>query len=72
MRWMFAVRKMPIITINLLEGRTPEEKKRLVKAITRDIEEILKVPSSETMIIFNDMSRVDYAKGGVQASEWKK
>lgn len=62
---------MPTVKIDLLEGRTPEQKKKLAEAITGDIVKILGVDKDRVTVIFNDLARHDLAKGGLPATEWK-
>jgi len=63
--------KMPTVRIDLLEGRTPEQKKRLAQAITEDIVRILGVDKERVNVIFNNLAKHDLARGGVPATEWK-
>jgi 4-oxalocrotonate tautomerase len=62
---------MPTVRIDLLEGRTPEQKKKLAEAITEDFVRILGVDSDRVTVIFNNLAKHDLAKGGVPATEWK-
>jgi len=63
---------MPVVRIDLLEGRTPEQKKRLAEAITQDFVEVLGVDRNNVIVIYNDLPRTDLVKGGTPATEWKK
>ncbi len=56
---------MPIININLLEGRTVEQKRKLVVEITDAVVKSLNVKADTVKIILQDMAKNDYAKGGV-------
>jgi len=62
---------MPTVRIDLLEGRTPEQKKKLGEAITEDIVRILDVDRDRVTVIFNNLARHDLVKGGLPATEWK-
>ncbi|MEM2942426.1 MAG: 4-oxalocrotonate tautomerase family protein [Candidatus Bathyarchaeia archaeon] len=64
--------KTPIVKIDLLEGRTPEQKKRLAEAITEDFVRVLDVDRNNVTVIFNDLPRANLVKGGTPATEWKK
>jgi 4-oxalocrotonate tautomerase len=59
---------MPIVQVSLYEGRTPEQKAALAKAVTKAISETAGIPDSATTIIFQDVAKHDWATGGVQAS----
>ena len=46
---------MPIIHVELVEGRTYEQKKQLGEAITKATVDIVKVPVVAVKVIFVDM-----------------
>lgn len=56
---------MPIVQIHLIEGRTVEQKRTLVKKVTDAVCESVSVPPEAVKIILSDMARHDYAIGGV-------
>ena len=62
---------MPLIQINMLEGRTPEQKRDLAKAITEVTVQTLGGSAESVDIIFVDVKRQDWATGGVLWSERK-
>lgn len=55
---------MPIVTINLIEGRSVEQKRALVKKVTEAICETVDVTPDHVRIILQDMERHDYAVAG--------
>lgn len=55
---------MPVITVEWLEGRTPEQKQALTEAITRSFTEIAKVSPEQVWIVFHDVKRSDWAMSG--------
>ena len=60
---------MPTIRVELLEGRTTEQKTALVKALTQAVVESLgSKPDSVDVVLF-DIPRQNWATGGVQWSE---
>ena len=60
---------MPTIRVELMEGRTAEQKKALVKALTQAVVDTLgSKPESVDVLLF-DIKRQDWATGGVQWSE---
>ncbi len=60
---------MPTIRVELLEGRTPEQKTALVKALTKAVVESLgSKPDSVDVVLF-DIPRQNWATGGVPWSE---
>jgi 4-oxalocrotonate tautomerase len=61
---------MPIVTVQMLEGKTHEQKVRLAKAITNSIAEICDVNKDVIQVIFADIPITEYVKGGSPATEW--
>jgi 4-oxalocrotonate tautomerase len=56
---------MPVVTIRLLEGRTLEQKRQLTKVISEAVSQIAKTPLEGVHVIFEDVSRTDWGRGGV-------
>lgn len=55
---------MPIIQIELLEGRSIEQKKEIVSQITKTLVEVAKCQANDVRIIIRDMKTDNYAVGG--------
>ena len=60
---------MPTIRVELLEGRTPEQKTALVKALTQAVVESLGSNPESVEVVLFDIPRQHWATGGVQWSE---
>ena len=60
---------MPTIRVELLEGRTPEQKTALVKALTQAVVESLGSKPETVDVLLFDIPRQNWATGGVQWSE---
>jgi 4-oxalocrotonate tautomerase len=60
---------MPFITVKMLEGRTQEQKKALVREITEAIERTCNATPENTLVLIEDVSPDQWAKGGVMISE---
>ena len=60
---------MPIVRVDLWPGRTKEQKKELVKAITDAVETVMGTAPDRTTVIFTEVSKDDWAQGGKLASE---
>ena len=56
---------MPIVNIHLLEGRTVEKKRELVKNLTKTIVDTLGADPQRVRIILTDMQHHDYSVAGV-------
>jgi len=62
---------MPIYRVEMLEGRTSEQKKKLAEAITRVSVEILGGQPDSVNVIINEIKRENWATGGKLWSEPK-
>jgi len=60
---------MPIVQVELLEGRTVAQKRLLVEKVTQAIVESLGAPAEKVTIIIRDMAKENYAKAGKLASD---
>lgn len=63
---------MPIIDLKLLEGRTLDEKRKLVAAVTDAVVESLGVKPDSVRIVLHEMPKDNYSVAGVLASDSKK
>ncbi len=55
---------MPVITVEWLEGRSAEQKRQLVEAVTKAFVEIAQVSKDHVWIVFRDVKRADWAMSG--------
>jgi 4-oxalocrotonate tautomerase len=55
---------MPIIQVNMFEGRTVEQKRKLVAEMTDAVVKSIGVTPEDVRIIIQDMARHDYSIGG--------
>lgn len=60
---------MPTAIVFLVEGRTPEQKKRLGEKITEAFVDTLGVPRSAIHVVFNDVLYGDYLVAGEVAGK---
>ncbi len=60
---------MPVIRVDWLEGRTPQQKRDLAHAITRAFVDVAKVAPEQVWIVFQDVPRSDWAIGGTLLNE---
>ncbi|MEJ7929712.1 4-oxalocrotonate tautomerase [Ramlibacter sp. AN1015] len=60
---------MPTIRVELMEGRTLEQKKELVKALTQAVVETLGSKAESVDVLLFDIKRHDWATGGELWSE---
>ena len=55
---------MPVVTVEWLEGRTPQQKARLAEAFTQALGEVANVPKDQVWIVFRDVKKSDWAMAG--------
>ncbi len=60
---------MPLVRISMWTGRTREQKAELARAITDAMVKIGKTTPEATIIVFEDISKDDWAQSGVLASD---
>ena len=58
---------MPIAQINILEGRTDEQKEMLIREVTDAISRSLDAPVESVRIILNEMPKQHFGIGGQSA-----
>jgi len=55
---------MPVITVELFEGRTKEQKAQFAKELTELTVRVLGTSREQVWIIFRDTPKADWAMGG--------
>ena len=60
---------MPVVQIYMYSGRSKEQKKELVKRISKDFEEVVGVKPESLNIWFHDMDKENWGIRGTLASE---
>jgi 4-oxalocrotonate tautomerase len=60
---------MPVVTIQMYEGRTVEQKRELAKAMTKAMVDIAKTTPDQVHVIFQDIPRTNWAQDGKLASD---
>lgn len=63
---------MPTIRVDLFEGRTDEQKRALVKALTQACVDTIGSTPANVDVILYDIKPTDWATGGEMWSELKK
>ena len=56
---------MPVVTVQMWTGRTPQQKRALCKGITQVVVETCKVPADRVVITIHETQLVNKAVGGV-------
>ncbi|MDP9238552.1 MAG: tautomerase family protein [Chloroflexota bacterium] len=60
---------MPIVHIEMFQGRTHAQKQELARAITEAVANIAHTTPEATIVIFNDVGRENWAQAGKLASD---
>jgi len=55
---------MPIIQVHMFEGRTVDQKRKLVAEMTDAVVKSINVKPEDVRIIIQDMAKYDYSIGG--------
>ena len=55
---------MPIIQVHMFEGRTVDQKRKLVAEVTDAVVKSIGVKPEDVRIIIEDMAKYDYSIGG--------
>jgi 4-oxalocrotonate tautomerase len=63
---------MPLIEIHMLEGRTDEQKKALLTAVTSAVHDSIGAPVESIRVWVQEFSAREYMIAGVLAAERKK
>jgi len=62
---------MPYITVNMLEGRTHEQKKAFAQEVTNAAVKNLGVAPQIVTVVFNEVKAINLAQAGVLKSDQK-
>jgi 4-oxalocrotonate tautomerase len=63
---------MPLIEVHLLEGRTDEQKKALLTAVTKAVNESIGAPLEAIRVWIEEFSPKEYMAAGVWYGDKKK
>ena len=62
---------MPFVHVRMIEGRTKEQKDRLVKAITRDVAEICETKPEGVWVVIEDVPKINWGVAGTLLADRK-
>lgn len=55
---------MPFITVEMVEGRSLEQKRELVEKITKVVAETVNVPEERVYVFIEDLKKDNFARSG--------
>ncbi len=60
---------MPVVKIDMWEGRTEKQKEKLIKSVSSAIVKVLDISEEHITVIINDVPRINWGLKGEQASK---
>ncbi|AIC96312.1 MULTISPECIES: 2-hydroxymuconate tautomerase [Shouchella] len=60
---------MPIVTIQMLEGRSDDQKRALVEQVTAAVSETTQAPKERISVIIDEMKPTNFGVAGVRQSD---
>jgi 4-oxalocrotonate tautomerase len=60
---------VPVVTVEIWEGRTPEQKEKLINGIARVFEESLGTKAESLYVIIHDVPKTNWGSRGQQVSK---
>jgi 4-oxalocrotonate tautomerase len=60
---------MPFVTIDIWEGRTVEQKRKLAMAVTSAVAETIGCPEEAVEIVIRDVPKINWSTGGKLACD---
>lgn len=63
---------MPIAQINIIEGRSDEQKEKLIEKVTQAIHESIDAPIPNIRVILNEMPKQHFGIGGQSVKKMRR
>ena len=60
---------MPYVTVKMIEGRTEEQKRALIKEVTEAVSRTVNAPVENVTVFIEEMSKNHYGVAGVRFSD---
>ena len=60
---------MPIVTVQMLEGRTEEQKRELCDKVRQAVSESVGAPAEGIWVVIEEKKKENFAKGGKRISD---
>ena len=62
---------MPVLTVQMLEGRDKAKKKELIRNVTTAVAETLEIPDESIRVILQEVSSDNYGVAGLPVMEYR-
>ncbi len=63
---------MPIVQVNMMEGRSDEQKEAVIREITEALVRAVDAPRESVRVLINEMPKQHFGIGGVSAQKLGK
>ncbi|WP_338054507.1 4-oxalocrotonate tautomerase [Thalassobacillus pellis] len=63
---------LPIINVQMMEGRDPDKIETLMKNLTETVSETLGAPKENVRVLVNEVPKTHWSIGGTSAKELRK
>lgn len=60
---------MPVVHVQMLAGRTPQQKRRLIEELTRVMHEVAGAPPDRVHVLVDEVDPDNWGRGGIPMSE---
>ncbi|WP_432472409.1 4-oxalocrotonate tautomerase [Amphritea sp. HPY] len=60
---------MPIVTVNIMEGRSDEQKERMIDEVSEALSRTLDAPKESVRVMINEMPKQHFGIGGSSAKK---
>ena len=60
---------MPYVTVQMLEGRSDEQKRALCERVTEAVVETTGAPAEKVVVIIEEMKKTNHSVGGKRSSD---
>ena len=60
---------MPLIEVTMIEGRTPQQVKSLIMALTEAVESSIQAPRDSIRVVIREVPATHWGRGGVSLAE---
>lgn len=60
---------MPIVTVQMLEGRSDDQKRALVEKVTAAVSETIEAPKERISVVIDEMKPTNFGVAGIRQSD---
>ncbi|MCP4597384.1 2-hydroxymuconate tautomerase [Neptuniibacter sp.] len=60
---------MPIVQVNMMSGRTADQKEKMIRKVTDAVMEAIDAPEQNVTVIINEIPKSEFGIGGLSADK---